>query len=132
MDFKEEIVSVLKQLKAFKIGRREAELELGYSEKSIDQELSRGGNKRMLSGLRLLLTSESLRKSILVANQRISDLENNTQTAESEASYSLRMDKSSQELFERNVQLMKMLAEQRLIIEDLKKIINKADQHLTA
>lgn len=55
MDFKEDIKKVLQDLKSLGYDRRRVEKELRYSEKTIDQSLSRGGNEKMLDALKTLL-----------------------------------------------------------------------------
>lgn len=54
MDLKETIEDVLKSLKEKDYSRGKIEKELGLGENSIDQNLSRGGTKKMLSRLKLL------------------------------------------------------------------------------
>jgi hypothetical protein len=57
MNFKEEIKNVLNDLKILGYDRRRVEKELRYSEKTIDQSLSRGGNEKMLEALKDLLAT---------------------------------------------------------------------------
>ena len=52
MDFKKEIEKLLFSLKEMGIDRRTIEKDLGYSEKSIDQILSKGGNEKALGNIK--------------------------------------------------------------------------------
>lgn len=51
MDYKEDIQKVLLSLKKKGFDRRSIERELGYKENSIDQILSKGGNKTFLRNI---------------------------------------------------------------------------------
>jgi hypothetical protein len=64
MEFKNQIEAVLKELKKFKLSRREVEKQIGYKENSLDQQLSRGGSSKILRVLELLLETKVLQKAI--------------------------------------------------------------------
>lgn len=53
MDFKQEIELILEKLKKVGKDRRSIEKDLNYSKNYINQNLSRGGNKKILSALKL-------------------------------------------------------------------------------
>lgn len=59
MDFKEVTILILDQLKKLGWDRRRIEKELAYSEKYIDQALSKGSNEKLYVSLR------NLQKTIL-------------------------------------------------------------------
>jgi hypothetical protein len=54
MNLKENTERVLEDLKNLKWSRRKIEAELGYSPKYIDQQLSKGGNDKLLAALKRL------------------------------------------------------------------------------
>ena len=119
MDFKEEIVFVLNELKKFNLTRRDIEVELDYGPKSIDVQLSRGGNKRLLSILKLLLEVRTLRKSTSTKGDTL--LVN-----DAEADYGQIFDPDRLKRMEqRNLELEEMVKEQRAIIDDLKYLANQ-------
>jgi hypothetical protein len=62
MNYKEQIETLIDQLKFFGFNRRTIEQTLSYSENSIDQSLARGGTARLLTGIKMLLELETLRK----------------------------------------------------------------------
>jgi hypothetical protein len=67
MEFKEEILNTLVELKKFNIDRRSAEEKLGYVHYYIDQAISKGGNKKLLNSLKVLLMNE---KSNIVSREK--------------------------------------------------------------
>jgi hypothetical protein len=60
MNYKDEIQKALDDLTELKISRREIEKELNYSNYYINQQLSKGGNEKLLKGLRQLLEKKRL------------------------------------------------------------------------
>lgn len=52
MEFKDEIILLLSELKALGVERSTIEADLDYSENYIDQQLAKGGNARFLQRLR--------------------------------------------------------------------------------
>src|SRR3954471_17190488 len=60
MNYKEEIQKAINDLTELKISRREIEKELNYSNYYINQQLSKGGNEKLLKGLRQLLEKKRL------------------------------------------------------------------------
>jgi len=68
MNYKEEILKALVDLTEFKMARREIEKELNYSNKYIDQQLSKGGNEKLLNGLRQLLEKKRLHNATAPSN----------------------------------------------------------------
>lgn len=63
MNFKENIINTLKELEKFKLDRREIEKILNYSDKYIDQQLSKGGNEKLFNSLKQLLEKYELQKA---------------------------------------------------------------------
>lgn len=53
MNYKEEILELLKHLKEAGIGRAQIEHDFEYAENFIDQTLARGGNKKILAALKI-------------------------------------------------------------------------------
>jgi hypothetical protein len=70
MKYKEEILKALEDLKEFNLARRQIEKELKYSDKYIDQQLSKGGNEKLLNGLKQLLEKKRLHKPTSVGSER--------------------------------------------------------------
>ncbi|RYY50461.1 MAG: S24 family peptidase [Chitinophagaceae bacterium] len=69
MEFKEITIKLLEQLKTLGWSRRRIEEELGYSDKYIDQALSKGGNERLATSLKQLYERlRGLQKTILEDN----------------------------------------------------------------
>lgn len=59
MELKKDTLTALNTLKILGLSRREVERELGLTEKSIDQALSRGGNTSLLSRLKTLIAAKT-------------------------------------------------------------------------
>ena len=64
MNIKETIVLLLQNLKKLGFDRRAIEKELGYTEKSIDQILSKGGNEKFLNNLQRFYIEKSNKSKI--------------------------------------------------------------------
>lgn len=77
MSYKERAESLLLILKKKGFDRRTLEKELGYSEKSIDQILSKGGNKKFVENLERFIKAspDSESREVQLLNKLIDSLE---------------------------------------------------------
>lgn len=73
MEHKKNIETLLESLKSKGYSRRTIEKTLGYSENYLDQQLVKGGNKRLLNALKDL-DSRTLEKAIPIVQEPISEL----------------------------------------------------------